>query len=197
MPDGNIAFKVTWVYGEKGPFTSPCAPEGRDINIRLQKKTWCRQPQCPCYKLYKTGNLGLLAADEEPCYDAVIFKHWCFGGGMYHTGSRKGQPIPLKYAKPGKLAFFTSRRHDMTEDQRIIIGCFEIGRVELDDEGGVLVVAEKSSGIKVPNFDHAPRFWDFHAQKGGPRWKTGLFRYLSDQEAQAMYRAVKEAARSS
>lgn len=25
----NVAFKVTWVYGEDGPWTMPCTPEGR------------------------------------------------------------------------------------------------------------------------------------------------------------------------
>lgn len=193
MQHGNLAFKVTWVYGEKGPFTSPCTPEGRDINIRQQKKTWCRQPQCPCYKLYKAGNFGLLAADEEPCYDASIFKNWCFGGGMYHIGSRRGQPIPLKYAKPGKLAFFTSRHIGMKENERLIIGCFIIGRIEFDEDNGVFVWAEKDTGIRVPNLDQAPRFWDYHDQEGGPRWNTGLFRYLSDQEAHSMYDAVLKA----
>ena len=29
IADGNVAFKVTWVYGNHGPFSSPCTPPGR------------------------------------------------------------------------------------------------------------------------------------------------------------------------
>jgi len=112
MIDGNVAFKVTWVYGQNGPFTSPCTPAGRDINIRRQKKVWCSQPENPCNQLFQRGNKGLLAAKEYPCIDAVIFTRWSFGGGVYHTGARQGNPIPLNHVRPGKLAFFTSRNID-------------------------------------------------------------------------------------
>ncbi len=193
MVDGNVAFKVTWVYGKDGPFTSPCTPEGRDINIRQQKKVWCSQPVCPCNRLFRRGNLGVVTPAEEPCYDFQIFTSWTFGAGIYHTGERQGQPIPIKHVRPGKLAFFTSRNIDMPENERIIIGCFEIAGLEFDQENGFVVQAKEGSGLKVPDLENAPRFWQFYSQKGGPRWNTGLFRYLPDKVAQDMYNAVEKA----
>jgi hypothetical protein len=194
MADGNVAFKVTWVYGQNGPFTSPCTPEGRDNNIRRQKRVWCSQPECPCNQLFRRGNKGMVAEDD-PCYDAMIFKSWSFGGGVYHTGERQGSPIPLKYVQPGKLAFFTSRNIDMPESERIIIGCYKIAGMELDEKDGFMVQAMEGSGLRVPDFNNAPRYWDFYSQEGGPRWDTGLFRYLTDRVAQAMYKAVQDAVR--
>jgi len=42
MPhDGNVALNVTWVYGKDGPFTSPCTPQGREVNIR-SRRVWRR-----------------------------------------------------------------------------------------------------------------------------------------------------------
>ena len=125
----------------------------------------------------------------------MIFKKWTFSGGVYHHGDRKGEPIPFKYFKPGKLAFFTSRTQDMTEAERIIIGCYEIAGAEPDADYRDLVAApKKGSEMRINNFRYAPRFWDFYQQNGPPRWGTGLFRYLSDQEAESMYQAVIRAA---
>lgn len=189
MPDGNVAFKVTWVYGQDGPFTSPCTPEGRDINIRRQKKVWCSQPENPCFQIWQQGNHGRIN-DPYPCYDALIFQKWAFSAGIYHHGKRAGQPIPIRHVQPGKLAFFTSRDHTRPEEDRIIIGCYEIGEIIPDDHDGIMVQAKAGSGFRIKNFQHAPRFWDFYQQDGEPRWGTGLFRYLSDRQAQAMYQAL-------
>lgn len=194
MADGNVAFKVTWVYGKDGPFTSPCTPEGRYINIRRQKKVWCSQPECPCNKLFREGNQGLVAVEDDPCYDAMIFTSWSFGGGVYYKGARPGHHIRLNHVRPGKLAFFTSRNIDMPESERIIIGCYEIAGIE-NGKDGRMVLAKEGSGLRVPDFQNAPRYWDFYFRNNGPRWGTGLFRYLPDRVAQAMYEAVKEATR--
>lgn len=195
MADGNVAFKVTWVYGQAGPFTSPCTPIGREINIRRKKKVWCSQPENLCNQLFQRGNKGLLIGEEYPCYDAAIFTRWTFGGGVYHKGAKRGQPITLKHVRPRKLAFFTSRSIYMPEEERIIIGCYEIAGIELDERDGFMVLPKEGSGLRVTDFQNAPRFWDFYLQERGPCWNTGLFRYLSDQQAQAMYQAVLEAAR--
>lgn len=196
MRDGNVAFKVTWVYGKDGPFTSACTPEGREINIGKQKKVWCSQPECPCNQLFLKGNRGLVAASEIPCYDFMIFKKWAFSGGVYHHGKKKGEPIPFTNCLPGKLAFFTSRNNTMIEEERIIIGCYEISEIKSDDDFESFIAApKKGSEIRINNFQYAPRFWDFYKQDGPPRWGTGLFRYLFDHEAEAMFKAVVKAAK--
>jgi hypothetical protein len=126
----------------------------------------------------------------------MIFKKWSFSGGVYHHGNKKAEPIPFKYFQPGKLAFFTSRNQDMTEAERIIIGCYEIAGTEFDtDFEGIVAAPRKGTEIRINNFQYAPRFWDFYRQNGPPRWGTGLFRYLFDQEAEGMYKAVAKAAK--
>jgi len=197
--DGNVAFKVTWVYGEKGrPFASACTSEGREINSRLLKKTWCTQPQNNCYKVLKTNNRRPPVEIDEsdiPCYDAVVFRWWAFASGVFHHGAKRGQPIPMRFVRPGKLAFLTSRNHEMSERNRLVIGCFRISEV-CDEDGSVWAVSEPGPDrIRVTDLSRAPRYWDYHKQTGGPRWGTGLFRYLPDTEAQRLFLAVHKAAK--
>src|SRR6266436_3326732 len=65
--DGNVAFKVTWVYGKSGPFGSPCTSDGRKINIHLDKRPWCSQKECLCNELDRSGDLREVSAEEHPC----------------------------------------------------------------------------------------------------------------------------------
>jgi hypothetical protein len=192
---GNVAFKVTYVYGNKGAFTSPCTPQGREINIDKLQKVWCGQSQCECNKAYRAGNTRIISATPAPCYDSVIFRDWAFAGGVWHNGPRKNQPIPLRQVIPGKYAFFTTRSAGMEESDRIVVGCYVIRDV-VEEQDGYFVRAQ-GKGIQVGNYDHAPKYWNFHKQKGGPRWGTGLFRYLKDQEAQALLQAVEKASKIS
>jgi hypothetical protein len=193
---GNVAFKVTWVYGETGPFASPCTPTGRRINIQRRRVTWCRQPECPCRQLFDAGNTEPYDRDKEywPCYDSAIFDKWSFGGGRFHGETRKGQKIPFKNFRLGKLAFFTTRRHDMEEEDRVVIGCYRIAKAITDPDFDMLVAAAGDFKLRVRDFDQAPRFWEFHRQKGEPHWGTGLFRYLPDEEASALLEAVQKVA---
>lgn len=193
MPEGNVAFKVTWVYGPTGPFTAPCEAEGREINVVRERKVWCSDGDCECARMVAAGNTGRLPADSEPCYDAAIFREWSFGGGIYHNGKRRGQPMSINHVQPGKLAFFTSKRFDMAESDRVVIGCFEIAEFEpkADPEWGIMITSLPESRVRVNNVSHAPRYWDFHKQNGPPRWGTGLFRYIPDSEARRLHEAVK------
>jgi len=136
MREGNLAFKVTWVYGADGPFTTSCTPAGRDINIRRQKRVWCSEEACPCNEVLKRGNTEppVPVSGDRPSYDANIFREWRFGGGTFHHGRKRNTPIKIRHAKLGKFAFFTSRERQMKEEHRRVIGGFQIG--EIKDVGG-------------------------------------------------------------
>jgi len=196
MPDErmNVAFKLNWVYGADGPFTTACTPEGRLINIIGEGKVWCNQPECACHALADTDEL--LPADALPCLDLRGYRTLRFSGGTYHSGSRRGTGIAIHDTAPGKLAFLTSRRHDMAEDERIIIACFRIDRVETNEETGEDTVAagDPPLGLRVPpeRFEDAPRFWDFRAADESRLWRSGLFRYVPDDEAATMWAAMEE-----
>jgi len=192
-PDGHVAFKVTWVYGKTGPFTSPCTAEGRETNIQIEQKVWCSHRENDCYKVYAAGNKGG-PVKRSPCYDVGAFSDWAFSGGVLHSGPRRGQPIPLRFAKTGKWAFLTSKAVDTKESDRLVLGCFEITDITGSDEEEMWVSGR--TGERVPNssLQSAPRFWKFYRQSGGPRWGSGLFRYLSDGQAMRLRDAVMKAA---
>ena len=207
-PDGNVAFKVTWVYNaHQGDFNAPCDPPGRTINIARERKVWCSHEldplveddePCACKILYNEGNTApylprRFGGYQSPCYDAEIFSKWRFNSGYYHHGDHAGEPIPLKYYRPNKWAFLTSKRFDMPEEDRRIIGCYRVTAEEWDSEmeDWFLVGGNPKECYRCCDPNRAPRYWDFHSQKGGPRWGTGLFRYIPDDEAHAMLNAVK------
>ena len=129
--------------------------------------------------------------------DSEIFTAWKFGTGVYHHGPKKDDSIPITSARPGKLAFFTSRRFDMSEAERIVLGCYEIDELGFDsNKGGTFLHAKQGSQIKI-NLDalrDAPRFWDFYKASAPPFWGSGLFRYLGDVVAKTLRDAVIAAA---
>jgi hypothetical protein len=195
--DGNVALKVTWVYGKEGPFTSPCTPPGRESNIRAGR-VWCSQPECLCNKLYRSANTREVVFNEHPCMDSEIFLKWTFGAGTYHHGPKRGEPIPIKHARPGRLAFFTSRRGDMKEGERIVLASFEIDDIGFDSKKSLNYLSAKpGSQIKVAlsDFNRAPRLWDFYRVAGSPSWGTGLFRYLTDPQAKGLRDALEVVAK--
>ncbi len=195
-PDGNVAFKVTWVYGRKGPFTSACTEDGRRINIQLAKKTWCSQPENSCHRALIAGQPGPVGFDESsyPCNDVIAFRRWAFSAGYFHHGDRRGHPISLRFARLGKLGFLTSRNHEMSERDRIVLGCFRVSHVGANEHGEMWVESDPASRVRVLDPAQAPRYWDYHRQTSGPSWGTGLFRYLPDDEAERLLVAVQRAA---
>jgi hypothetical protein len=197
MPDGNVAFKLTWVYGPRGPFTGSCTAQGRKYNIEIDRKVWCSDKDSECAKIFRAGNTGALPPDYRPCYEADLFQHWSFGAGIYHTGPRRGLPMSINHVRPGKLGFFTAKRYDMDEADRRVIAGFEIAEVgpEADSDWGFIITSELRSRVRVRDLDRAPRFWRYHQQNGPPRWGTGLFRYLPDAEALRLYETVRAAAK--
>ena len=157
-------------------------------------KVWCSQPQCPCHQLLDTDER--LPEGTVPCYDCRAPLDFRFASGVYQKGPHAGEPIPMKQTGVGKLAFLTSRRHDMSEEDRVIIACFRIDGVgPFQELKGNAVWANPGSpyALRVPpeRLGEAPRFWEFHKTDKRPHWGTGLFRYIPDDEAEAMWLAVE------
>jgi hypothetical protein len=201
VPDGNLALKLTWIDATNGPFTSPCSPHGRKLNIVDSPRVWCSHADCPCYQIYSQHNnagdywqyFNKRNFDDWPCYETMVFLRWQFGTGIYHNGSNQDQPIPIKHWKRGKLAFLTSREPGKPESERRIIGCFSMDRMTTDQTWGNVIHAG-SVRLKVTNFRNAPLYWRYRRQNSGPRWNTGLFRYIPDTEARYMLNAIRAAA---
>jgi hypothetical protein len=171
---------------------------GRAKNTH-RRGNWCSQPECRCYKLDRAGDSHEIDVnrEEHPCLESVMFKRWSFGPGGYSHGSKKGEPIPILHAKEGKLAFLTSKNCEMREDQRIVIGAYEIGEIGRYPYGHYAIIAKQNTHVQlsVVDSDRAPRFWEFYQNSAGPpAWRSGLFRYLTAEQATAMFDALKSAA---
>ena len=190
----NVAFKVTWVYGEHGPWTTPCTPEGRLINILREGKVWCGHPKCPCRDLVDTEKR--LPIGSDPCLDYRAVPDLRFAPGWVIDDQRVYDPMPMTRTGVGKFAFLTSRRHEMAEKDRVVIACFRIDHVgDLPELGPYSVRADKGSphALRVPldRLDQAPRFWEFRRTGRKSNWGQGLFRYIPDEEAQAIWQAME------
>lgn len=187
----NVAFKVSWVYGQRGPWTTPCTPQGRQKRMK-SGNVWCSQSECRCSALRGTDRT--LPDEETPCYDCRAPFELRFASGQ---GARAGQPRPLKQTGVGKRAILTSLGDGRREEDRIIIACFRIAEVApFPGLGGTAVYADRDHpfAVRVPlnRLDDAPRYWEFRAP-GKPRvWGSLLFRYIDDDEADAMWAAVAE-----
>ena len=189
----HIAFKVNWVYGEHGPWTTPCTPEGRLISILREGHVWCSQPENECHRLVDTDEV--LPVDARPCMDYVGYRELRFVGGTHHSGPHKGKGTAIHRTDVGKLAFLTSRRRDMAEEDRIIIACFRIDEKGRFPSGEDYVAADPSKpyALRVPldRLDDAPRFWAHRAEDESRMWGSGLFRYVGNDEAERMWQAME------
>ncbi len=189
----NVAFKVTWVYGEDGPWSSPCTPEGRQINIVQEGKVWCRHPDCRCSGLRDSEER--LPKDATPCIDCRAPLDFRTDSGTYHSGPYTGEPKPMKQTAVGKWAFLTSRDYRMAEEDRILLACFRIdhfGEYPGYNPYTVWADADSPYSLRVPldKLDQAPRFWNHRREGEAAVWGSGLFRYITDAEAETMRDAI-------
>lgn len=192
---GNVAFKCTFNDGgrERGfvGFDGTCSNENIIRNIRA-RRTWCSAEDCDCKRYYENDLPG--PRPHLPCYESQLFDRLTFGPGYYQRGDRTGEAIPMKGARVGKIALLTTRTpaRDLEAD-RIVFGLFRIARIAPDRDQGVSVVGDRECFLRLPQ-EPPVRFWRFKA--GAPDWRTGLFRFVTDQEVSNLLWAVKESLRS-
>ena len=92
----------------------------------------------------------------------------------------------MRYAQVGKVALLTTRHPDCDfENDRIVFGVYEIKRVRADSDGLIWIEGSAEHAIRLSDRAAlALPYWDFRnlGLEDKPDWRTGLFRYLSDQE---------------
>ena len=185
--DGNVAFKCTYndggVRGFVG-FGGTCSNGNILRNVRTNPRSWCSAPANACRQFFDNDFQG--RRPTNPCYESRITDLWRFGPGTYHTGPRDGDPIPMRDAQVGKVALLTTR-HPVrdSEAKRIVFGVFRIESVIEEDNGEISVVGNPAQAIRLSEVAAlAVPFWRFKhlPSSGTPDWRSGLFRYISDQE---------------
>jgi hypothetical protein len=191
----SVAFKCTYNDGGEGVlvgFSDTCSEANIIRNVR-NLRVWCSNKKCGCKRYYNNGMKG--SKPQEPCYESVLFRDWRYGGGAYHTGVKAGTPIHLNDVETGKFAILTTRFPDEPESKRRIVGLFQIGNIEESPE--TVVIATPDSRIRLP-FEEAKElyFWAYlNTKTGKPDWRTGLFRYLKDEQVHRILADVAETVR--
>lgn len=185
----SLAFKCTHNDGVRldGPasnfvgFRGTCSRDLIAHNVRHH--VWCSQPENRCKQFDSRGMKGRLP--EFPCLESELFQEWKFGAGAWHHGPNKGKTIPIRDTAVGKIVILTTRRPDQTkETQRRIIGAYEIG--DVDDEQNLIAHPKYRIRLSKGESDLLP-FWRYHMNaNGSATWKTGLVRYLEDAEVHSI-----------
>lgn len=179
---GNVAFKCT--YNDGGPtgfvgFDGNCSNENIRRNVVEKPRVWCSNEDNLCSRFHDNDFRG--RRPIHPCYESRIFQEWKYSSGVFHSGEREGDPIPMHYVQAGKIALLTTRLPDHdTEIERIVFSVFKIARIETDEDG-TWAIGDPEYAIRLPKTAAlALPYWNF--KEGQPIWGTGLFRYVYDQE---------------
>ena len=191
-----LAFKVT--YNDGGAcggligYRGVCSEQIIVRNVEVDRRTWCSDPNNECRQYCDSGRVGR-RPKVGVCYESELlsrkpFKFWT---GIYRTGQRAGEPIPIdaeKLAK-GDIVLLTTRAPERPEQDRIIFGCYRVGNVGIDDERGNYVESDGTMDLVLPDdIARQCRYWAYQRRNrdGSTSWGAGLFRYL-DRECTARF----------
>lgn len=202
----NIALKCNYNDGGKNEdrigFCGVCSDPIIENNIMVEKRSWCTQPDCPCMQYYnrQMGRRELEAQCEDGgwvCYESQMLRDWKAMAGMYTSGEKKGEPMKLRNVQKNSLAVLTTRLPGGSEADRFIFAVFLVDDFDEGDGAEEGYVSTKSK-FKLTFSENECRrmlFWNYHANTSDPAtpaWASGLFRYISDEEAVQILRdAVK------
>ena len=187
-PNG-LAFKVT--YNDDGArggligYRGICSEHIIVRNVEVDSRIWCSDPESQCRQYCDGGRKGPRPKVEDGvCYESELlsrkpFKFWT---GIYHSGQRRGEPIPMvveRVAK-GDIVLLTTRTPERPERDRIIFGCYRVGKVGID-EWGNFVESDGTMDLALPDdIAEQCRYWDYQRPNRDGRvfWGSGLFRYV-------------------
>lgn len=202
-PLSGIAFKVTYndndgdeaLQGLVG-FRGVCSDATILMNVRERRATNCADGT-PCAR-YVSGGMKSGARPSEPrsdeatwCYESSILKgrRWAFGAGVYHRGEKSGTPIPIRRGAPGEIAILTTRFPGQSEAERSVFALYRIGERIVSPQDGTRLVSDGSMQVMLPNdLAHRTRYWEY--ADAVPDWRTGLFRYLTQESTERLLSEV-------
>ena len=190
----DIAFKVTYNDGGANGgligYRGVCSDRIIVDNVKVREMTWCSAEENPC-RLYCDSGLNgrrpiVRQADQAHCYESgLLFERPLrFWAGVFHNGPREGEPQRIRQVEPGDIAFLTTIPPGGEQEDRIVFGCYRVGRVTPTDSGD-RVESDGTMDVVVP--DDVARdfyFWNFQPpnRDGTRRWGFGLFRYLYEAD---------------
>ena len=189
-----LAFKVTHNDGGASGgligYRGTCSDRTMVQNVEIKPKPWCSDPKNACRQFCDRGRVG--RRPRLPCYESELLskKPLMFRTGTYHSGHRKGEPIPIRYERvaTGDIALLTTVPPGRPERDRVVFGCYMVGHIG-EDETGHFIESDGRMDIVLPeDIAIECHYWDFQQTNtdGSKAWGSGLFRYL-DQDAMSRF----------
>ena len=195
-PDTNVAFKCTYNDGgvETGfiGFGGTCSNQNILRNVK-NGRIWCSDTKNKCRAFLEKNFQG--KRPSRPCYESQIVDKWRFSPGEHHSGKKIGRPISMNNARAGKVVLLTTRhpQHDKERD-RIVFAVYKILNVRHLKNGMLWLESDVDHSIRLSeSASFALPYWTFinYPASGKPDWRTGLFRYVSDQEVANFLHALE------
>jgi len=192
----DVALKAIYNDGNPGQFIGFKGVCSNNLIQKNMKNVICSLGGNPCKIFYDSGLKNQRPTENNYCYESRLFIDWGFGIGTYHSGSKKGQPIPIKKVNPGDIAVVTTRYPDQREDERIIVGIYKIDKIgKSSTKVGTMLFADKNSRLELKK-DIATqlKFWNYYktSSVNKKEWHEGLFRYLESKETDSILNDLKE-----
>ena len=159
-------------------------------NVKHRRMTCCSDADTPCRGYVGAGLKGrrpTVPSEDERlfCYESVLLSRrpLRFGAGIYHNGRRAGEAIPVNQVEAGDIAFLTTIPPEGKQRDRIVFGCYRVGRVIEGSGWGNCIESDGTMDVVVP--DDVARglfFWNYQPpnRDGTRKWGAGLFRYLEE-----------------
>lgn len=181
-PDGNLAFKVVYTDSNWNGVCSKLVAQQNFID-----RTWCgiqAKNDVNCQSA-KYSNPSDLTTENSPCHDCIAQKELFFYAGHFHGEKHNNEPKKCLYAKIDKIAVFTSRKNDESEDERFV---FAIGQMNsfqrVNDTRGDYELYHCDKDTAIIFNTSRPKFWKYYSNSNNPdkeAWNSGLYRYLDDE----------------
>lgn len=204
----NIAFKCNYCDGGKSVsrigFHGVCSDVILRYNIESDQHVWCTDRDCPC-RNYLDGHISRAELEnmmeggaglDSVCYESHMLRDWMASAGVVQNGPDRGKPRRLMKVQKNSLAVLTTRDPNSPEDTRYIFAVFLVDdSYEGDHKDAGYVTTFSSWKIELsPQEARKMKFWTYYANSNRDviAFSSGLFRYLSDNQAAQILRDIKE-----
>lgn len=201
----NIAFKCTYCDGDSNEthigFNGLCSDKMIDYNVKEKKQKWCSDSECKCMQ-FTNNEISKKELEDHMinggvCYESVMLQNWEARGGIYRSGKKKGEPIPIKRAKKNALVILTTRTPHEPEINRIIFAVYIADEVTQGNDGNeAIITAHDKYRIELTSDESKQLpYWKYYSNKNSsnkPLWGTSLFRYIENNSAYHLLNDILE-----
>ncbi|MCL1914779.1 MAG: hypothetical protein FWG10_13120 [Eubacteriaceae bacterium] len=196
----NIAFKCNYCDGGQSEgligFSGVCTDETIKNNIEVDRRTWCKSNDCPCFQYHNNQiTREQLEASSFVCYESRMLADWKAYAGIIQNGDNKGRTMKLTKVQTNSLCILTTRNPGSPEKSRFIFAVFLVDNAFVGDshEEGYVSTNSSYKLVLSPSEAQSILFWNYHANASKPEnpvWSSGLHRYIKNIQAAQILRDI-------